>query len=91
MTEETATAPSTEQQQAPAQVPLQMHLELPNDLLLGASQALGVQPQAMAQVLANVIGQMVARGLGVRVGPPPAASHIAIARGMPPAPRIARP
>lgn len=73
-------------QEAPPPQPMAMHVELPQDLLLFAAQTLQRPPEAVAQVLAQVIGQMVIRGLGVRVGQPQQqAPGIAIARGMPPA------
>lgn len=76
--------PAPEQPPAAQQVPVNLQLELPNDLLMGAAQALQRPPEAVAQVLMTVIGQMIVRGLGIRVGQPPPQSQIAIARGMPP-------
>lgn len=83
-------------QQPPQGGPLSVNVELPMDLIMGAAQFLQRPPEAVGQVIVTVIGQMVMRGLGVRVGPPPRQDGILVARGMPPpppapGPRLVRP
>lgn len=73
---------------APQQAPGSISLELPQDLVIAAAQMLDRPPQMVLQALAQVIGQMVMRGLGVRVIPPPRQDGIVVARGMPPPPRL---
>ncbi len=80
-------AAAQEQPQKPAAgtVPGSINVELPNDLVMAAAQALQRPPEAVLQVLGGVIAQMVVRGIGVKVGPPPRQDGIIVARGMPPA------
>ncbi len=93
--DEATEAPTAGQPQAQQQQPGSINVEMPQDLLLVASQALQRPPELVLQVLGGVIAQMVIRGLGVKVGPPPRQDGILVARGMPPAPpvgpRVVRP
>jgi hypothetical protein len=65
-------------------MPVAINIELPDDIVLAAAASLQRPPQHVLQVLAGVIGQLIVRGIGVRVGPPPRQDGIVVAKGMPP-------
>lgn len=89
---ETTPEATQEQPSAAPTPPMALNVELPQDLLAFAAQSLQRPVEAVAPVIAQVVGQMVIRGLGVRVmQPQQQPPGIAIARALPPTPRMGRP